>query len=49
MNTTSLLICFDSETWQPTDFFLNGFTDVETARLQQIAENIMATIEGQNV
>ncbi len=45
MNTPpSLLIQFDPDTWTPT-VFINGETDEETAKLQEIADKMLRSIE----
>jgi hypothetical protein len=42
-NHPSLIIQFD-EAWTPT-VFINGQTDVETEKLREIAERMLASIE----
>ena len=43
MNSPSLLIQFD-EDWTPT-VFINGQTDTETAKIQEIADRMLANFE----
>jgi hypothetical protein len=45
MNSPSLLIQFDPNTWTPAAIFPNGQTDQETARLQVIADKMLKNIE----
>lgn len=43
MKTPSLIIQFD-EAWKPT-VFISAQTDLETAKLQEIADRMLANIE----
>lgn len=42
----SLTIEFNPETWTPTAY-LNGATDIETARLKEIADKMLEAIREQ--
>lgn len=48
MTIPFLLIQFDFKTWNPTEIFLHGNNDEETARLKQIADKIKAVAKGSN-
>lgn len=44
MISPSLIIHFDFETWKPTEIFLHGNNDEETAKIQEFAEKIVKVI-----
>lgn len=41
----SFIIVFDSERWKPTAVIVNGKTDIETAKLQEIANKLLRAVE----
>ena len=46
MNTPpSLLIQYDPATWKPTAVLLNGETDIETAKLQEMVDRMLRNVE----
>lgn len=44
MNPT-LIIQFDLETWKPTTVIINGNTNLETAKVREIADNMLVVLE----
>lgn len=48
MNPT-IIIQFDPETWKPIAVFPNGCSNEETAKLCEIADKMLAKLEGNNI
>ena len=45
MNSPTLLIQFDAVTWTPTVILLNGETDQQTAKLQEMVDRMVEAIK----